>query len=60
VIAGVLFKNVPVVILSSEMSARSAVEDGLLPGSMFSAVLFDPATSSLVLNPMVVAENVKR
>lgn len=53
VIGGLLFQHVPVVILSSEMSRQSSVEDGLLPSSMFSDVLFDPVTSSLVLNPVL-------
>ncbi|HXR15770.1 MAG TPA: hypothetical protein VN777_06120 [Terriglobales bacterium] len=35
------------------MSKQSSLEDGLLPSSMFSTVLFDPATSSLVLNPVL-------
>jgi hypothetical protein len=51
VIGGLLFKNVPVVILPSEMSAQSSLEDGLLPSSIFPAVLFDLANSNLVLNP---------
>ena len=51
VIGGLLFKNVPVVILPSEISAQSSLEDGLLPSSIFSAVLFDLANSNLVLNP---------
>lgn len=55
VIGGMVFKHVPVVILSSEMSRQSSVEDGLLPSSMFSDVLFDPVTSSLVLNPVVAS-----
>lgn len=51
VIGGLLFKNVPVVILPSAMSAQSSLEDGLLPSSIFPAVLFDLANSNLVLNP---------
>ena len=51
VIGGLLFKNVPVVILPSEMSAQSSLEDGLLPSSIFPAVLFDLAHSNLVLSP---------
>jgi hypothetical protein len=56
VIGGRLFQRVPVVILSSEMSRPSSVEDGLLPSAMFSDVLFDPVTSSLVLNPVLAPD----
>ena len=58
VIGGLLFKNIPVAILPSEMSAQSSLEDGLLPSSIFPAVLFDLAHSNLVLNPELAGRQV--